>query len=299
MNENDSRFLISSTWWQEWCDYTNFDMNQLLECYGLTSKLMDPVLKSKEATPKEERGRRRRDSENELKEERSAASKLEDQMKLELQAIKRKKSLERMKRKVESFKSSDFQRQVSVEEMSNFKLPLNDSNNGSLKVEEYKKPGKIRNQPLLSNSNRYQSTLVNTNYISLKPNLIEHHDYVLVPADVWAYFKSWYDFDFALLRYIKRDQMNHDKLYLELYPEKKLNEGGIKEQTSSPQRTYGIMETSQENLHEASNMSSAREQWQKLNEKPVDLDQTTSQQLNIHAYKPQLMPNRQPKSEYK
>lgn len=55
--------------------------------------------------------------------------------------------------------------------------------------------------------------------------MIEHFDYVLVPADIWAYFKAWYDYDFSLLRYIKRDKMNQDKLYLELYPECKMSEG--------------------------------------------------------------------------
>lgn len=25
--ENDKRYLISATWWREWCDYSNFDLN--------------------------------------------------------------------------------------------------------------------------------------------------------------------------------------------------------------------------------------------------------------------------------
>jgi len=27
--ENEKRYLITSAWWQEWCDYANFDINQL------------------------------------------------------------------------------------------------------------------------------------------------------------------------------------------------------------------------------------------------------------------------------
>lgn len=28
-HENNKKFLISSQWWQQWCDYANFDLNQL------------------------------------------------------------------------------------------------------------------------------------------------------------------------------------------------------------------------------------------------------------------------------
>lgn len=28
-HENDKRYLISASWWREWCDYTNFDLSQL------------------------------------------------------------------------------------------------------------------------------------------------------------------------------------------------------------------------------------------------------------------------------
>ena len=58
-------------------------------------------------------------------------------------------------------------------------------------------------------------------FISIKENLIEHFDYQQVPMEIWAYFKAWYDYDFSLLRFIKKDKMNQDKLYLELYPESK------------------------------------------------------------------------------
>lgn len=29
VNENDKRYIISASWWREWCDYTNFDLSQL------------------------------------------------------------------------------------------------------------------------------------------------------------------------------------------------------------------------------------------------------------------------------
>jgi hypothetical protein len=62
-------------------------------------------------------------------------------------------------------------------------------------------------------------------YVMVKDNLIEHFDYVAVTPDVWAFLRAWYDFDFSLLRYIKRDKMNPDKLQLVLYPERKLVDG--------------------------------------------------------------------------
>ena len=27
--ENERRYLIAASWWRDWCDYTNFDLNQL------------------------------------------------------------------------------------------------------------------------------------------------------------------------------------------------------------------------------------------------------------------------------
>lgn len=108
--------------------------------------------------------------------------------------------------------------------------------------EEYKKPGKIRNQPLLPDSNMYQPNHMKNLYISIKQNLIEHFDYEVVPADIWAYFKSWYDYDFAILRYVKRDNMNTDKLYLELYPEQKMSGevNGLEMEKNKPKSKVSI-----------------------------------------------------------
>ena len=40
--------------------------------------------------------------------------------------------------------------------------------------------------------------------------MIEHFDYEAVTQDVWFYLRAWYDYDYALLRFIKRDVMNTD-----------------------------------------------------------------------------------------
>ena len=58
-------------------------------------------------------------------------------------------------------------------------------------------------------------------YIFLKDDLIEHFDFEAVNIDIWRFFKSWYDCDLQLLRFIKKDNVNRNQLFLDLYPEKR------------------------------------------------------------------------------
>ena len=79
----------------------------------------------------------------------------------------------------------------------------------------YMRPKSINNKVLLldESSNHAQ-------YLFLKEDLIEHFDYEAVELEIWRYFKAWYECDFTLLRFIKRDKINTNRLYLDLYPEK-------------------------------------------------------------------------------
>ena len=62
-------------------------------------------------------------------------------------------------------------------------------------------------------------------YLFLKDDLIEHFDFEAVNIEIWSYFKSWYDCDLQLLRFVKNDNVNSNQLYLDLYPEKRVAQG--------------------------------------------------------------------------
>lgn len=53
----------------------------------------------------------------------------------------------------------------------------------------------------------------------LKPNLIEHHDYVALPADIWRHIYAWYSADWSIVRFLRKD--SGMGVILDLYP----NEG--------------------------------------------------------------------------
>ena len=77
----------------------------------------------------------------------------------------------------------------------------------------YKRPQNIRNQPLLRDQNQYmpnrgKGTPQQMQYLILKDDIIERFDFEAVSLDIWRHFKSWYDCDLALLRFIKPDKVN-------------------------------------------------------------------------------------------
>lgn len=132
-------------------------------------------------------------------------------------------------------------------------------------------------------------------HVQIKQNLIEHFDYVVVTPDVWAYLKAWYDYDFAVLRFVKRDAMQ-GKLYLEVYPEDqsksepvKKQLGHVRNRESQPLTSGGRAATSYED------QDSGREHWQKLlerNEEQAPLQPPLMFSTNV-ASKKQLMPPKQ------
>ena len=90
----------------------------------------------------------------------------------------------------------------------------------------YKRPQIIQNQALLRDQHQYmlnrgKGTPQQMQYLILKDDIIEHFDFEAVSLDIWRFFKSWYDCDLALLRFIKPDRVNRNSLFLDLYPEKR------------------------------------------------------------------------------
>jgi hypothetical protein len=72
----------------------------------------------------------------------------------------------------------------------------------------YAKPGLIENESLL----------ISGNYFLLKPNLMEHHDYVALPQSVWQRVFAWYSSDWSIVRLLKKDIYSNGELFLDLYP---------------------------------------------------------------------------------
>ena len=67
-----------------------------------------------------------------------------------------------------------------------------------------------------------QQSALNHKYIMLKDDLVEHFDYEAVNQLVFQYFKAWYGHDIQIMRFIKRDNVNRNELFLDLYPEKRM-----------------------------------------------------------------------------
>lgn len=57
----------------------------------------------------------------------------------------------------------------------------------------------------------------------LKDNLLEHHDYEAVSKEIYKNIKKWYNVDIEIIRILKADPLNNNKLFLDLYPEKRKN----------------------------------------------------------------------------
>ena len=70
----------------------------------------------------------------------------------------------------------------------------------------YQRPGTIENQSLLQKQN----------CMLLKPNLIEHHDFVALPFSIWKYIFAWYSCDWSIVRFLRKDSAQG--VILDLYP---------------------------------------------------------------------------------
>lgn len=56
--------------------------------------------------------------------------------------------------------------------------------------------------------------------LKLRDNLLEHHDYEAVSKQVFRYLKKWYGVDYEIVRFLKKDPIDEDRVFLDLYPEK-------------------------------------------------------------------------------
>jgi len=55
----------------------------------------------------------------------------------------------------------------------------------------------------------------------MKDNLLEHHDYEAVSKEIYKNMKKWYNVDIDIIRFLKLDPLINNKLYLDIYPEKR------------------------------------------------------------------------------
>ena len=66
---------------------------------------------------------------------------------------------------------------------------------------------------------KYQTDTLNiNNFYELKENLLEHYDFAALPKKIYKLFKKWYDIDFEVIRYLRPDPTQNNKMVLELYP---------------------------------------------------------------------------------
>lgn len=87
------------------------------------------------------------------------------------------------------------------------------------------KNGPISRRPSIINNSEIikkpkESTNNEITFPELKENLLEHYDYVALPKKLFKLFKSWYGVDFEILRYLKPDPTQFNKMILDLYPGK-------------------------------------------------------------------------------
>ena len=55
----------------------------------------------------------------------------------------------------------------------------------------------------------------------MNDNLLEHHDYEAVSKEIYKNLKKWYNVDIDIIRFLKIDPLINNKLYLDIYPEKR------------------------------------------------------------------------------
>ena len=89
-----------------------------------------------------------------------------------------------------------------VPSIKNSGVTMRTSNNLNL----YSRPGPVENHDLLQKRN----------CLHLKNNLIEHHNYVALPPEIWKHIYSWYSADWSIVRFLRRDSAQG--VILDLYP---------------------------------------------------------------------------------
>ena len=90
----------------------------------------------------------------------------------------------------------------------------------SLNIQNSKKPVIINNSEIIKNPHE----LPKETFIELKENLLEHYDFIALPKKLFKLFNNWYGVDFEIIRFLKPDPTQNNKMVLDLYPGKKKKE---------------------------------------------------------------------------
>lgn len=88
-------------------------------------------------------------------------------------------------------------------------------------MKSYSKPAKIINKILLKNDLILDLGTMSAD-LELKDNLLEHHDFEAIPQKIFDQLARWYGCDFEISRFLRPDPFRNNKLFLDLYPSKKL-----------------------------------------------------------------------------
>lgn len=89
-----------------------------------------------------------------------------------------------------------------VPSIKNSGVTMRTSNNLNL----YARPGIVENHDLLQKRN----------CLLLKNNLIEHHNFVALPTEIWKHIYAWYSADWSIVRFLRKDSAQG--VILDLYP---------------------------------------------------------------------------------
>ena len=84
--------------------------------------------------------------------------------------------------------------------------------------------------------------LQRSNCLILKANLIEHHDYVALPYNMWRYMLSWYSCDWSIVRYLRQDPVNG--VFLDLYPKVLTLNSNLTSELESQNSVFDTQQTS-------------------------------------------------------
>eukprot|EP00347_Sterkiella_histriomuscorum_P022613 403337823 len=198
----DKKYLVSSSWWRQWCDFVNFDQ---------ISNQMRSSTQSKRFS--ENQGQL--DLTQIISQAPLYLSNIKNFNKSSGTSSQRQQiSLEVNQPNIQNrFEDEQFPNESARVREANFMnelINLKKITPTSINLpESYEKPGMIINKLLLRDGRS----------MNLKENIIEHHDFEAVSVNVWRHLYSWYSSDWCIMRYLKRDRINGQGVYLDLYPE--------------------------------------------------------------------------------
>jgi predicted nuclease of restriction endonuclease-like (RecB) superfamily len=79
------------------------------------------------------------------------------------------------------------------------------------------RPGKVNNRTLLKNQG-FEANYFDMNFFELRDGLLEHYDFEAINEEVFQNLKLWYGVDFEIVRNLKKDPTQKNRLYIDLYP---------------------------------------------------------------------------------